>query len=168
MKDIEKAVSGVLIRVAITDNFMMADKYTIRGALTVAETEPDFDEFTAELQPGRKNRRFLAVVFGKTEQVMKQAFDDMEGPINLTTLAKYLDVDTLPDARAELQKQETAYSDAADAGVPASLLDFLIEQTRKTTPNISYNATDVAAVLGWYASMSTKTKADFLKAWGQQ
>jgi hypothetical protein len=168
MEDIEKAVSGVLIRVAITDNFMMADKYSVRGALAVAETEPDFDEYTAELQPGRKNRRFLAVVFGKTEQVIKQAFDDMDGPINLTTLAKKLGVDTLPDARAELQKQETAYKDAADAGVPASLLDFLIKQSRTLNPKISYNPPDVAAVLGWYASMSTKTKADFLKAWGKQ
>ena len=168
MKDIEKAVSGVLIRVAITDNTIMEDTYSVRGALTVAETEPDFNEYTAELQPGRKNRRFLAVVFGKTEQVIKQAFDDMDGPINLTTLAKKLGVDTLPDARAELQKQETAYGDAADAGVPASLLDFLIEETRERNPNISYNAADVDAVLGWYSNMPTKTKAKFLKAWGEQ
>ena len=167
MKDIEKAVSGVLIRV-MTDDGWIEDKYTVRGLLTVAETEPDFNEYTAELQPGRKNRRFLAVVFGKTEQVIEQAFDDMDGPINLTTLAKKLGVDTLPDARAELQKQETAYGDAADAGVPASLLDFLIKETRRTSPNVSYTPTDVADVLGWYSNMPTKTKAKFLKVWGEQ
>ena len=127
----EKAVAGVLIKVRTAEPMLGSDTYTIRGALTAAELEPEFDEYTAELSDIRSNRKLLAVVLGQTDQSIAQLFESMEGPINLNTLAKALSLPTLPDAAARLNERETAYEDAAEQGIPAEFMDFLIANLAK-------------------------------------
>ena len=163
MEDLKRAVSGVLIRVSTAGNGWAEDTWTIRGLLELAETEADFDEYTARLNDSPKNRRFLAVVFDSTELRIEQAFDNIDGPVNLTTLAADLGVETLPDARAKLQERDDSYADAADAGIPASFLDYLSKQYRKTYPKAT-----TAAVLAAYAKMSPQDKAKYIAQWGRE
>ena len=163
MEDIEKAVSGVLIRVSTDGRGWLEDTWTVRGALEVADTEDDFDEYTAKLNGGRKNRRFLAVVFDSTEQRIKQAFDNIDGDVNLTTLAAELGVEALPDARAKLKERDDSYADAADAGIPASFLDFLSDQYRRVDPEAK-----TAAVLAAYDKLPSKDKAKYIAQWGRE
>ena len=163
MEDLQKAVSNVLIRVATDERLVLRDKYTVRGALEVAETEDYFDEYTALLNDGSKNRRFLAVVFDSTEQRIKQAFDNIDGDVTLTTLAVELGVETLPDARAKLKDREVAYAEAADAGIPASFLDYLSKQYRRVDPKAT-----TAVVLAKYDKMPLKDKAKYIAQWGRE
>lgn len=163
MEDLKRAVSGVLIRVSTAGNGWAEDTWTIRGLLDLAETEADFDEYTARLNDSPKNRRFLAVVFDSTERRIEQAFDNIDGPVNLTTLAADLGVETLPDARAKLQERAKSYADAADEGIPASFLDSLSKQYRKTYPKAT-----TAEVLAAYARMSPQNKAKYIAQWGRE
>ena len=160
---VRKAVAEVLVRVRTEDGFFK-DEYDLSVAIDQSKLDAGFDPYDAVLQRKARNDRVVGFLFDRSEGEIKMAraaLDDRDQEYTLNNLARYFNVQTLPELRDLAAKEQALEDLAIDAGLPPSFVEYLRRGVKRPP-------SETAAIINELQStgrLAGQTKDALLKAW---